>query len=558
MVEKSKRKSEDEAAPRQPSRLASSSRPAEARAVAAIKPKIFTVTIDTNRHGISERLRILIPALRRILPNLQEFLSTEMALDGKQFTSAVSRDILTRITDSPQIQAMALDKNLDNAEFVAAVLDYAQEALGLPTEPRASTVGIVHHKDEGTLDIQISKLNEMGMFTENWPIPITAAGMVNAVGMKKKKKKNKSKSKNEDVAPVSTDGEDGVAERKQVKKKVKEEPHDVDAAGPSTTTTAGKKRRRKSKIAPPPPSENTEDRLVIAPAGAAVDGGGGRGGSIRNVGKASLPKKLLDIDSDGEENFYFSASEYEEEVKKVKKPKKEATNSHAAGLSSRRSKLPLPSAPAKNLSNGAGTSSDHGALEPTYVVTAEHRQSCYWLRRTGPSAGCFRNKEQRHDPPAPLKAEDLTSCHDCQGAHVRYTCQGDCAKSYCQACCRHYEYLFSSQPGDVLAPLLEQFCEGVCPCCLDICGRKDCLRKRSKVYKFAPQVPEVSVEERRVMALHMARCLVDVEEKLMAQAEKEATRQNTTVAAAYQLPKTSVEDCEFYMNFNLLSFSPFL
>lgn len=526
MVGETKRKAAGGTSLREsPRQVAQSSAPPQGRNQASSVKKLITVRREGKKSGSSESVRVLVPSLKILLPNMKKFM-IELGVRINKITIGDARNVLGKLTDSPLIQRMS-EERIDNKEFIAAVLDYAQEALGLPTEPKASEVTLVENKEDNTVDILCHKLNDLGMFPDRWPVPLTAAGM---------KKKNRPKSRGEDASlggAVKEEEEDKepspIENRNQNKKK-----NSSKSVEEEVVPTTGNKRGRQPKnataeidsgIAPATDKEGEKESA----SGAVVPDGRNRRASGRNVGKT---QQMLDI-SDDDDDFY-SASEDED----AQRP---------AAKRSKPSFFPKPHQSNNNL-KGASGSSRYGLNEATGLVTSAQRESCYWLRRSGLEAACFRDQKQRHNPPAPLKTEDLTSCHDCQGAHVRYVCQGDCAKSYCQQCCRHYEYLFSSQPGDVLEPLLEKFNQGVCPCCLDICARKDCLRKRSKVYRNAPQVPELDREERRVMALHMARCLVLVQGKLAEDGESEASRQNTTVSAARQLPKSALDNYRLLCN----------
>jgi hypothetical protein len=193
MVEKRKRKDGDGAAPRQPPRqVVQSAAPLPARTEADNMKKLITVRLDSQRGGLAERLRLLVSALRNLLPNFRKTVADFQTGSNKKPAKADARSALTQLTDSPLIQNMAHDDKLNNKEFIAAVLDYAQESLGLPVNPKASAVALVENKEDGTVDILCHKLNELGMYPDRWPIPLTPAGM---------KKKNRPKSRGED-APV--------------------------------------------------------------------------------------------------------------------------------------------------------------------------------------------------------------------------------------------------------------------------------------------------------------------------------------------------------------------
>ncbi len=323
----------------------------------------------------------------------------------------------------------------------------------------------------------------------------------------------------------------------------KRQEEDVPVEVPVVEPISGKKRGRKPK--------NEDLNILVAAAAmeeeegaapAAAVGRGGRRVSSRNVGKPAL--KIEDEEEEYDDDGYLVSKAPKEEEDYEEEEETEEEEEEEPRPAAKRARLSIPKnkpKPTDTTVQQAGPSrASRNAYETTNELTSAERQSCYWLQRTGQKAERFRG-DQRRNPPPGVQATDLISCHDCQAAHIRHECQGDCIKSYCQQCCRHYEYLFSSQPGDVLEPLLEEFCKGVCPCCLDICARKDCLRKRSKVYKLAPQVPELDKEERKVMALHMARCLADVQKHFADIGDTEAQRQDTTVAAAKQLPSSSVD-----------------
>ena len=541
MVGKPKRTAAGGTSLRQSPRVAQSSAPPQGSNQASSVKNFFTFRGESTKPGPAENARILVPALKNLLPNMKKFM-IELGGDSsgqgqpKMITIGVARNVLAKLTDSPLIQRMSKER-IDITKFFAAVLDYAQEALGLPTKPRASEVALVENKEDKTVDVLLYKLNELGMFPESWPLPLTAAGM-------KKKNRTKSRGENAPLGGAVKEGDDDEEPvRKPGRKQEGEEEEDEEkTVVPIVAPVTGKKRGRKpknpiSKIA----TEGAPAADIIEEQNAAAAGGGGGGGggdddngsnrrtTGRNVGKT---KQMLDS-SDGDDDDYYNTIEKGDQPPAAKRSKPAC--------------LPKPKQSNNNLKGSSG-SSRYGLNESIDLVTSAQRQSCYWLRRTGLAAAGFRDQKQRHNPPAPLKATDLISCHDCQCAHVRHVCQGECAKSYCQQCCRHYEYLFSSQPGDVLEPLLKKFNEGVCPCCLDICARKDCLRKRSKMHFYSPQVSELDREERKVMALHMAQCLAHVHQQLERVGEIEANRQNTTVSAAHQLPKSAVDHYRLLCN----------
>lgn len=254
-----------------------------------------------------------------------------------------------------------------------------------------------------------------------------------------------------------------------------------------------------------------------------------RRGTTRMAAKRPLPREALDSSSDSEESPETSTTEEEEDSEAVigkgsifspaKRPRNDTAT--AAG-------------------GGAGGSIAAGNKNGSLLTDAE-RAECYWLRRTGLAGQAFRGKSTQRPE---LEKEDLTSCHDCQGSHIRHPCKsGTCMKSYCLQCCRHYEYLFLSEPGDVQHELREKFCQGCCPCCLDVCCRKKCLRDRPKT-KQPPPAPPLEPEVRRLMALHMATSLQSHAEGLVGAAEKEAAREGTTVAAAPKVPEKDLDGCK--------------
>ena len=269
-----------------------------------------------------------------------------------------------------------------------------------------------------------------------------------------------------------------------------------------------------------------------------------RPSSARKAAKRPLPREAL-WDSDLEEDMEESESEGDEsESSKSSEEEEEGEASYKPALG----KKGTIRSPAKRLRAGAGGRAGGGSSTGTWskisLLTDEERNSCFWLRRKGHAALADRDKAKKNIPEAIRNKNEMASCHDCQGYHIRHNCtSGTCMKSYCQACCRHYEYLFQSQQGEMLHDLKEIFCKGNCPCCLNICVRKKCLRERPKT-KLPPSAPALDPEERRLMALHMATSLKDHAEKLVSLAEKEAARQGTSITAAPQVPRAELDECE--------------
>jgi hypothetical protein len=230
MLDKPKRKTAGVAPLRQsPRQAVPSSAPSTSRNQAApVNTKFFTVKLDGPKPGSAERVRFLVPALKNLLgPNFKKFVS-ELGMDGNNVSKIKiddARKVLAEFTDSPVIKKMA-EERIDNKQFIAAVLDYAQEALDLPTEPRASTVAIVENKEDNTIDILSHKLHELGMYPESWKIPLTAARM---------KKKNRPNSRGEDTPAVKVE----VAEQ--------EEEAAVEAEEEPAEGKKQKRRKKKSK-----------------------------------------------------------------------------------------------------------------------------------------------------------------------------------------------------------------------------------------------------------------------------------------------------------------------
>lgn len=95
-------------------------------------------------------------------------------------------------------------------------------------------------------------------------------------------------------------------------------------------------------------------------------------------------------------------------------------------------------------------------------------------------------------------------CHGCPKQDAMRTCQKEgCNKSYCQTCLRPYLYLLNAHPEhSVLHGAKEEFCKGVCPCCLAICVTSRCIRRHAEKRGAMPP-PQLSSAQEMVAAAHV-------------------------------------------------------
>jgi hypothetical protein len=244
MVDKMKRKAAVGPVVRQSYRHAapSSARTSEARnqPVEQYVKKFITIRLDSHRPSPADRARPLLGGLRNLLPNFKRYLSEDKCLP-KNIKINDARRVLNDFTDSDHIKQLANAHHLDNKVFIAAVLDYAQEALGLLTETRASDVALVENVEDDTIDILTHKLNDIGLFPDRWPIPLNAAGM---------KKRNRPRSRVEEAPAVAAVKQEEVKKEEEPsptenrnqnkKKKVRkaEEEGEEQEAGPSVRDSA--------------------------------------------------------------------------------------------------------------------------------------------------------------------------------------------------------------------------------------------------------------------------------------------------------------------------------
>ena len=557
----------------------------------------YTMSLLSDQPS-SERARRLIPALFAVLPKLKEVVRANENFGNVgsiplQFKLPDARSIIFDMSDSPRIKELANARLLDMRAIIGAVLDYAQECSGLPLSPRASATVIQDGEGEcDTIDINLGKLREMGLYHERWPIPLTAA---------KIKNKNLPKSSQSEYDDDDDDDDDegsfeypglslgatgtvpvvlsmhhvekDVVQQKNAEKYVMKEQREMkeggDGDGPSGGAAAVRedavmgaepsvtaeiqppvekkhedkkvfKRQKKRKVAAKPESDDwdssasmeEEAGTSLAPTTATATISNKKNANKtattsprqQQLRRRSAVVSYSEYDSDNDAGELLKESQQDEGGSDAEQP------------------LSLSQQKRKRSSNGSSSQDT--------LLTDEEWKKCHWLNRVGVYAQCFRSQESKRNPPRPLNAASITSCHDCQGGHARHPCD-TCDKSYCHNCCRKYEYLFSGQPGEnqVIDKLQNKFSGGTCPHCLNICVKRHCLEKipagmRDKQGMISP-LPKHTEEEKRVMAMHMACCLQGPVAAMMSASELELARQQKSNVDVRLLADEEIKGCEY-------------
>lgn len=345
-----------------------------------------------------------------------------------------------------------------------------------------------------------------GLWPRAWELPLTAAGVRAAYELKGKadlalppvkpanrpvqgeqaqqKTKTKVKANKElapSAAPTAADPGAAPAQRRAAKKRASSTTKTPPAAAAAAASASPSPTQRKSASA-------RKRRADEQPAEEPAEGS--RQPRRASAAQASL-KVQTNLAADDDSDF----DEEDEHLQEDEEPRgKRPRSSGASAL--------RPTSSSRAVRRSSPAAGDAGA--------SAAGRPCYWLDRTEVGKNVY--PRGAHNWPRGI---DIISCHDCQGPHQQLLCQRGsvdgvkkpCGKSYCYRCCRQYNYLFELDDDHPLRQLVDRYCAGDCPCCLQICARRDCLRAERPGAAKLPPPPPHPPAQRRMLALHLAWCL---------------------------------------------------